>query len=63
MNVFRNPESLNAAASDVLKNIMRTGVRTESYHPRFGNIITYQVEGGFGARWYLSGEFIGFINP
>jgi hypothetical protein len=42
---------------------MRIGIRTESTSARYGSIITYQIEGGYGARRFSNGDFIGFINP
>jgi hypothetical protein len=63
MKVLRNPDAINKAASNALKNIMRAGIRTENTHKRYGKIVTYQINGGYGARWYSNGDFIGFINP
>jgi hypothetical protein len=64
---LRNPQAINQAASTVLENIMRMGVRTTPTIGRYGQVIQYQIPGGFGARWYGAGErlgeFIGFINP
>ncbi len=42
---------------------MRNGVRTTPILPRYDQVIQYQIPGGFGARWYQSGEFIGFMSP
>ena len=30
---------------------------------RYGEVTQIQLPGGFGARWYANGDFIGFINP
>jgi hypothetical protein len=60
---LRSDESINDAASDVLKSIIRNGVpRTENL-PRYGSVTEIQIPNGFGARWYTGGDFIGFINP
>jgi RHS repeat-associated protein len=59
--------AINQAAANVLGEILRTGVRQLKYVPRYGNVIQYQIPGGYGARWYGAGErlgeFIGFISP
>jgi RHS repeat-associated protein len=60
---LRTEAAINRAAADALKNILRNGVRTTVSTPRFGEVIQVQIPGGFGARWYADGRFIGFINP
>ena len=60
---LRTHPALNKAAAETLKHIMRHGVRTTPILPRYDQVIQCQISGGFGARWYQSGEFIGFISP
>lgn len=61
---LRTDAALNNAGANALKNIMRSGVQSTSTLPRYGSVTTFQLEGGFGARFYSSTkEFIGFINP
>ena len=61
---LRTDAQINKAGADALKNIMRNGVKSTSSHPRFGDIITYQIKGGHGARFDAkTNEFIGFIRP
>jgi len=62
--VLRTDSALNDAAATSLKDIMRNGTRFESNLPRYGNTVTYQLPGGFGARFEaVTNKFIGFINP
>jgi len=60
---LRTDPQINAAASEALKSILRNGVRTTPTVPRYGSVIQYQIPFGYGARWYQTGEWIGFINP
>jgi len=60
---LRTDAAINKAAATQLKGIMRNGVRTTPELPRYGDVVQYQLPGGFGARWTQAGEFIGFINP
>ena len=61
---LKTNSQLNQAAHSALKNIMRNGVRTTPNLPRYGNVVQYQLKGGFGARFRASdSSFIGFINP
>ena len=60
---LRSDGSVNAAAHSALKDIMRNGVTTTPTLPRYGQVTQIQIPGGFGARWYDDGRFIGFINP
>jgi len=61
---LRTDAQINKAGADALKNIMRTGVKSASTHPRYGEIITYQINGVHGARFNaITNDFIGFINP
>lgn len=55
--------ALNGAAQAQLKDIIRNGVLTNPSMGRYGEVIQMQIPGGFGARWYPNGKFIGFINP
>ena len=61
---MRTDAQINKAGADALKNIMRTGVKSASTHPLYGETITYQINGGHGARFNaITNDFIGFINP
>ena len=61
---LRSDSAINSAASSALKNIMRTGARTNSTLPRYGEVVQFQIKNGFGARFRASdNSFIGFINP
>jgi hypothetical protein len=60
---LRTDAALNRAGADALKGIIRSGVRTTPTLPRYGQVVQIQVPGGYGARWYSDGRFIGFINP
>jgi hypothetical protein len=55
--------ALNATAQSELKSIIRDGVMTTPTLGRYGEVIQMQIPGGFGARWYPNGKFIGFISP
>lgn len=61
--VLRTDEAINAAAQSSLKSIFRNGVATTPTVGRYGTITQIQIPGGFGARFYPGGDFIGFINP
>lgn len=62
--VLRTDSALNNAAATSLKDIMRNGTRFEFNLPRYGNTVTYQIPGSFGARFEAAtNKFIGFINP
>lgn len=62
--VFTSDASLNQEAARVIENILTNGARTAPNLPRYGAVIQYQLQGGFGARWLAAtGEVIGFINP
>ena len=61
---LRTDDAINDAAANALKEIMQNGVKTESSHPRYGDIVTYQIPGGYGARFEAgTDKFIGFISP
>lgn len=60
---LRTDAAINQEAAAQLKNIMRNGDVTVRNLPRYGEVTQYQIPGGFGARWKVTGEFIGFINP
>jgi hypothetical protein len=60
---LRSEAALNRAGANALKDIIRNGVQTTINVPRYGPVVQVQVPGGFGARWYADGRFIGFINP
>ena len=64
---YSTDASINSAAHDALKQMMRRGVRTTPVLPRYGAVIQCQMPGSFGARWYAAGTqagaFIGFIGP
>jgi hypothetical protein len=64
---YSTDASINSAAHDALKQMMRRGVRTTPVLPRYGAVIQCQIPGSFGARWYVAGAqagaFIGFIGP
>ena len=60
---YSTDASINSAAHDALKQMMRRGVRTTPVLPRYGAVIQCQIPGSFGARWYGAGAFIGFIGP
>ncbi len=61
---LRTDAQINKAGADALKNIMRNGVKSTSTHPRYGQIVTHQIKGGYGARFNATtNDFIGFINP
>lgn len=63
-NVFRTDISLNNVAANALRNILTNGTKTIENMGRYGNVIRYQLPaGGYGARWYANGTFIGFVNP
>jgi hypothetical protein len=63
-NTFRTDAQLNEAGANALKDIMRTGEKTLDTHSRYGDIATYQIANGFGARFEAeTNRFIGFINP
>lgn len=60
---LRTDSALNQAAQAALKDIIRNGIKTNPTLGRYGTITQMQTPGGFGARWYQNGDFIGFINP
>jgi hypothetical protein len=60
---LRSDASINDAAHSALADIVRNGVTTTRTHKGYGPIIQTQIPGGFGARWYADGRFIGFISP
>jgi len=60
---LRSDASVNGAAHSALRDIMRNGVTTTPNLARYGQVTETQIPGGFGARWYADGRFIGFINP
>jgi RHS repeat-associated protein len=62
-NSLRTSGAINDAAAAALRDILERGARTTINLPRYGQTIQYQVPGGFGARWYTDGRFIGFISP
>jgi len=66
-NTLKTDAAINQAAQRSLSTILKDGVRTTATLPRYGQVIQYQLPGGFGARWYGAGDkfgqFIGFINP
>jgi hypothetical protein len=65
--VYGTDVAINRAAHDILKQIMRRGVRTTLVLPRYGAVIQCLIPESFGARWYAAGTrtdaFIGFIGP
>jgi hypothetical protein len=60
---LRTDDAINNAAHAALRDIMRNGVTTIRKLGRFGTVTQIQMPGGFGARWYPDGRFIGFIKP
>ena len=60
---LRTDMVINKVAAEALKHIMRNGIRTTPILPRYDQVLQYQISGSFGARWYQSGEFIGFMGP
>jgi hypothetical protein len=61
--VLRSEAAVNDAAHAALQDIMRNGVVTTPTLGRYGTVTQIQIPGGFGARWGVDGNFIGFINP
>ena len=62
--MLKSDKAMNQAAQSALKSIMRNGIRTTPYVPRYGGrIIQSKISRGYGARWYSNGKFIGFIGP
>ena len=60
---LRTPTEINDAAREALKNIIRKGEISNPTLARYGPVTQIRIPGGFGARWYGNGDFIGFINP
>ncbi len=60
---IKSDSELNRIAESIVQNIITEGIKTTPVIPRYGKIIEIQITGGFGARWYPDGRFIGFINP
>jgi hypothetical protein len=60
---IRTDAELNRVAESVVQNIITEGVKTTPHLSQYGGqIIQIKIPGGFGARWYSDGKFIGFIN-
>ena len=59
---IRTDAELNRIAESVVRNIIAEGVKTTPNLARYGKVTEIQIPGGFGARWYPDGKFIGFIN-
>ncbi len=60
---LRTDAQINATAAKSIGEILSKGNRTTFQSGRYGQVIQYQMKGGFGARWKSDGSFIGFINP
>lgn len=62
--VLRTDAQINAAAAGALESILQHGTSVVRTLPRYGSVLEFTGESGFGARFYeTTGEFIGFINP
>ena len=60
---IRTDVELNRVAESVVQNIIAEGIKTTPHLGQYGGkIIQIKIPGGFGARWYSDGKFIGFIN-
>lgn len=60
---FGQQTGINEAAAGALKNIMRTGSRTEKMTKAFGRVVEFKLPSGLGARFSAdTGEFLGFLG-
>lgn len=55
---------INSAAQSVVENIIKNGKEVTKTQGRYGKIVEYRLDNGYGARFYEeSNEMIGFIEP
>lgn len=59
------PSVWNAAAQQLIEEILTSPTTscTQGNSSRQGDYVQFQLPNGIGARWTLSGEWIGFIGP
>ncbi|MBL6991531.1 MAG: VCBS repeat-containing protein [Bacteriovoracaceae bacterium] len=62
-NTLRTSSQINDVASSTVKNMMRNGIKTTPNLGRYGKVIQYRLNNGYGARWRSGSDFIGFITP
>ncbi|WP_053073330.1 DUF6443 domain-containing protein [Chryseobacterium sp. FH2] len=61
MKVFRNPNAINKLGADMVKDILRNGVKTTGAGGRYPQgWVTYTLPNGNAASWSIDGVFIGF---
>ncbi len=55
---------INEAAQGVVENIIKNGKEVRKTQGRYGKIVEYRLDDGYGARFLEeSNEMIGFIEP
>lgn len=61
MKVFRSPNAINKLGSDMIKDILRNGVKSTGAGGRYPQgWVTYTLPNGNAASWSIDGIFIGF---
>ncbi len=59
--VYNSVESQNEAARKFLDKLLHSTDGIIRINSRWGKLIEFRNADGFGARWDMSGKFIGFV--